>query len=72
MDPSLVLRFMPEPYSWIDEQIYDMTREHYLGQWMDDAFDFAGADDATVERLDKLFRHFLPVIEDAPSWLDSN
>jgi hypothetical protein len=52
--------------------IYDLSTDRFLGSWHDGMFDFAGADDEVVRRLDTLFRTHLPLSRNTHCWMDEN
>lgn len=57
--PRRVFRLIPSQRPYLEEEIYDLETERFLGLWQDGTFDFAGADDEVVDRLDALFKQHL-------------
>ena len=58
-EPKLQYRLIPTSPPYLEEEIYDLASDRYLGLWLDDCFDFAGADDEVVGKLEALFGHYL-------------
>ena len=59
--PTLALKLLPMKPTCVEVEVWDAATGCYLGYWWEDSFDFAGANDETVIRLDALFRHHLPL-----------
>lgn len=60
-NPRRLYRLIPTTPPYLEQEVYDLESDRFLGLWLDGTFDFAGADDETVDRLDALFRRYLPL-----------
>lgn len=57
--PQRQYRLIPTSPPNLEQEIYDLETDRFLGLWLDDCFDFAGADDEVVNKLEALFGHYL-------------
>ena len=72
LKPWRLYRLIPTNPPYLEQEIHDLESAAYLGLWLDNTFDFAGTDDATVDKLDALFRKHLPLSANTHCWMDDN